>query len=125
MVKYSYTLFVWNVCRDILSCKLYTGFSLVLSLPLPPFLSFSLSLSPSLPLSLSLSLPLSPSLPLQFHIPNPMTANFVRTVQLLLDVASLENVTKMVASDGGDYIFAMTPSRVSNINKSHCGGDKN
>ena len=91
-------------CLDILSCKsLYTctGFSLMLSLLLPP-------------LSLSLSLP--PSLPLQFHIPNTTTANYVRTVQLPLDVASLENVTKMVASDNGDYIFAMTPSRVSTLN---------
>ena len=59
--------------------------------------------------------PLSPSLPLQFHIPNPTTANYVRTVQLPLDIASLENVTKMVASNDGNYVFAMTPSRVSTL----------
>ena len=76
---------------------------------------FSLTLSLSLPFSFSLSL--SPSLPFQFHIPNTTTANYVRTVQLPLDVASLENVTKMVASDDGDYIFAMTPSRVSTLNQ--------
>ena len=50
-------------------------------------------------------------LSLQFHISSPTTADHVRTVQLPL--ASLESVTRMVASDDGDYIFAMTPSRVS------------
>ena len=99
-----YTLFMWNVW-----ISLYAGFywlSLSLSLSLP-------SLSLSLSLSSSLSLPPPPSLSLQFHIPNPTTANYVRTVQLPLNVTSLENVTRMVASDDGDYIFAMTPSRVS------------
>ena len=63
-------------------------------------------------LTLSLSLSLSLSLyHMQFHISNPTNASHVRTVQLPL--ASLENITRMVASDNGEYIFAMTPSRVS------------
>ena len=105
-VKYIHLIHV--ECLDLFVC----WFLLTLSLSL----SLSLSL-PSLSLSVSLSLPLSlpppPSLSLQFHIPNPTTANYVRTVQLPLNVTSLENVTRMVASDDGDYIFAMTPSRVS------------
>ena len=68
------------------------------------------------PSPLSLSLPPPPFS--QFHIPNPTTANYVRTVQFPL--ASMENITKMVAFDGEDFIFAMTPSRVSiEYNKFH------
>ena len=56
------------------------------------------------------SLSLSPSLP-QFHIANPTTSTYVRTIQLPL--MSVENVTKMVTSDNGEYVFALTPSTVS------------
>ena len=54
--------------------------------------------------SLSLSLP-------QFHIANSTTSTYVRTIQLPL--VSVENVTKMVTSDNGEYVFALTPSTVS------------
>ena len=47
---------------------------------------------------------------MQFHIANVTTSDFVRVIQLPL--ASQENITRMVASDSGEYIFAMTPSRV-------------
>ena len=58
----------------------------------------------------SLSLSLSPSLP-QFHIANPTTSTYVRMIRLPL--VSVENVTKMVTSDNGEYVFALTPSTVS------------
>lgn len=51
------------------------------------------------------------SLSSQFHISASTSSNYVRTIHLPL--ASQESITKMVSSDNGEYIFAMTPSRVS------------
>ena len=50
---------------------------------------------------------------LQFHIANPTTSTYVRTIRLPL--TSVENVTKMVSSDTGEFIFAMTPSSVRQL----------
>ena len=50
---------------------------------------------------------------IQFHIFNPTAASRVRIIQLPLVL--LENITRMVTSDSGEYIYAMTPSRVSLI----------
>ena len=47
---------------------------------------------------------------LQFNIINLTTSDFVRAIQLPL--TSQENISRMVASNNGEYIFAMTPSRV-------------